>query len=252
MPDAAHFRYTTIAHAGRALLGPLSAQSVEALLARVTLPAGGVRPRVLDVGCGKAEILLRAMRRFGTAGVGVDPNEAFLAEARERARAFGVAEDLTLHVCALADAPVPASDADLAICTGATHAFGDLDAALAGLRERVREGGWALVGTGYWRRRPEPGYLALLGAGEGEMPTLDGVLAAATRALWRVEARHDSTLAEWDDYEHTYAAAMRNWAAANATDRDAAGFAARITGWADGYERWGRDTLGYLTLLLRR
>ena len=40
--DEARFRFSTIAHAGRALLGPLSAESVEALLARIDLqPPGG-------------------------------------------------------------------------------------------------------------------------------------------------------------------------------------------------------------------
>jgi len=141
----ARFRWTTIAHAGRALLGPLSANSVETLLAGVTLRAAGARPEVLDVGC--------AMRRLGARGTGVDPNEAFLEEARERARGLGLAGDLTLHACEWADAPTREGPADLAICTGATHAFGDLDAALAGLRTCVSEGGWALVGTGYWRHR---------------------------------------------------------------------------------------------------
>ena len=252
MADAARFRYSTIAHAGRALLGPVSAESVESLLARVTLPAAGTRPEVLDVGCGKGEILLRAMQRFGAAGVGVDPNEAFLAEARERARVLGIAEDLTLHACAWVDAPAPGGDTDLAICTGSTHAFGDLDAALAGLHGLVREGGWSLIGTGYWGAKPAAEYLALIGPEEGEMPTLDGALAAAERTAWRIEAHHESTLEEWDDYEHAYAAAMRHWVTANAADPDAAAFGARITAWSDGYTRWGRDTLGFTTLLLRR
>jgi cyclopropane fatty-acyl-phospholipid synthase-like methyltransferase len=245
----ARFRWTTIAHAGRALLGPLSAESVEALLARVGFPAGAGRPGVLDVGCGKGEILLRAMQRLGARGTGVDPNEAFLDE---RARELGIAGDLSLHACRWADAPAREAPADLAICTGATHAFGDLDAALAGLRACVREGGLALVGTGYWRRPPAPEYLDLLGAVEGEMTTLDSTLAAAERAGWRVQARHASTLAEWDEYEHAYASAMRRWVATAGADPDAAAFGARIAAWSRGYERWGRETLGFATLLLRR
>jgi cyclopropane fatty-acyl-phospholipid synthase-like methyltransferase len=203
------------------------------------------------VGCGKAEILLRAMHRLGAHGTGVDPNQAFLAEARERARELGLAGDLALHACAWAEAPARGTPADLAICTGATHAFGDLDDALAGLRACVREGGWALVGAGYWRRPPAQEYLDLLGAAESGMPSFGGAPEAAVRAGWSIEARHVSTLAEWDEYESAYASGVRRWVAAHPGEPDTAAFAARIAAWSDGYARHGRDTLGFATLLLR-
>jgi SAM-dependent methyltransferase len=251
--DAARFAYTTLAHTGRALLGPLCFESAEALLARVgPAPGADGRPAVLDVGCGKGELLLRAMRRLGARGTGVDPNPAFVADARRRARELGLERDLALHTCALADVAEPLAPADLAICTGATHAFGDLAAALSGLRALTREGGWAIVGTGYWRQAPAPGYLALLGATADELPPLYGALAAAEQAGWRVEAHHASTLAEWDDYEGAYAAAVRSWLAAHPDDSVAAAFRERIDAWQQGYTQWGRETLGFATLLLRR
>jgi cyclopropane fatty-acyl-phospholipid synthase-like methyltransferase len=251
--DSARFAYTTIAHSGRALLGPLCVESAEALLARVEpAPRTDGRPAVLDVGCGKGELLLRAMRRLAARGTGVDPNPAFVADARRRARELGLEHDLALHACALADVPEPLAPADLAICTGATHAFGDLAAALAGLRALTREGGWAIVGTGYWRQAPAAGYLALLGAAADELPPLAGALAAAEDAGWRVERRHASTREEWDDYEGAYAAAVRSWLVAHPDHADAAPFRARIDAWQLGYTRWGRDTLGFATLLLQR
>jgi SAM-dependent methyltransferase len=250
--DASRFRFTTIAHTGRALLGPLSAESVEELLSRVTFPARDSRPTVLDVGCGKGEVLLRAMRRFGATGTGVDPNEAFLAEARERAAVLGLADSLTLHACTLAELSVPVSPADVAVCTGSTHAFGDLDAALHGLQALVREGGRALVGTGFWRRPPDAEYLAFLGAKEEEMAPLDETLAAPGRAGWAVEVHHESSAREWDDYEGSYAAAVSHWLIGNPAEPEAAAFGARIAAWKQAYTRWGRDSLGFTTMLLRR
>ena len=253
MSAGARFRYTTIAHADRTLLGPLSEGSVDALLAGVRLAARpGERPSVVDVGCGKGEMLLRSMRAFGARGLGIDPNPAYLAVARERADSLGLRADLTLHESTLEAAPLSLERHDLGICTGSTHAFGDLGAALAGLARLVRADGWAIAGSGYWRQSPPEGYLALLGATPDEMPDLPGALAAAERAGWHVETHHASTLAEWDAYEGSYAAAMRRWLDAHPGDTEAPAFRERIEAWAGGYRRWGRDTLGFVTVLLRR
>lgn len=53
------FRWTTIAHAGRSVLGPLAAGEVAAMLAAVTRPPAAV----LDVGCGRGTMLVGAMVR---------------------------------------------------------------------------------------------------------------------------------------------------------------------------------------------
>jgi len=100
------FRFTTIGHAGRALLGPLSAESVDGLLAGIALQRRAMmRPRVLDVGCGKGEILLRAMKRFNAMGTGVEPNPAFASAVIERARELELSADLVLHELPVGEAP---------------------------------------------------------------------------------------------------------------------------------------------------
>jgi len=251
--DAARFRFTTIAHAGRALLGPLSAESVEGLLASIDLrPPGGERAAVLDVGCGKGEILVRAMRRFGATGTGVDPNPAFLSEAKARAAGVALQDDIDLRCATFDEAGLPPGAFDLAICTGATHAFGDLGAALAGLAGLVRGHGWAMLGHGYWRREPAAEYLAAFGGSADELAPLEATLGAAAGSGWTLAAHHVSTPAEWDDYELAYAATMRAWLGADPDDPDAPAFRARIETWSAAYDRWGRGTMGFVTMLLRR
>ncbi len=253
MADATRFRYTTIAHAGRELLGPLSAESVEALLERVTpAPVAGRQPAVLDVGCGKGGILVRAMARLGATGVGIDPNPAFLAEARVRAAGASLVRGPELRCATLAETHLAPGAFDLAICTGAAHAFGDLDAALAGLVPPVCAHGRALVGHGYWRREPAADYLAAFGGTAGELAALEPTLAAAARSGWTLVSHHVSTHEEWDDYERGYAAAMRVWLTAHPDDPDAPAFRDRVEAWSAAYERRGRDTMGFVTMLLQR
>jgi len=200
---------------------------VDALLARaMPLPAEGRRHAVLDIGCGKGEILIRALERTGGTGIGVDSNPTFISEARCRGRHRVAEADLRLYLSTYANAPVPRGMSDLVICTGATHA---LDPDL-----------------------PDPEYLERLGARADEMRALDGTLAAAREAGWVVLAHLESTPQEWDEYEESYELGVRAWLMARPADPQADEFRARIDAWADGYARWGRDTMGFVTMALKR
>lgn len=243
------FGWTTIAHRDRALLGPVGDRVCDEVLEA----AAHAPENVLDIGCGKGEWLVRALIAApGARGVGIDPNPAFLADAARRADAAGVADRLTLVTSAFEPALVADQAFALAICTGASHAFGTYEQALHGLRTLVREGGTAIVGTGFWQRTPDPEYLATFGGSADEMTSLDETAALAESAGWNVVARHVSTREEWDDYEHGYAARVREWVAAHPEDPDAPRFARRIESWSGAYERWGHETMGYVTFVLVR
>ena len=260
-PD--RFRFSTIGHASHSLLGPASEASVDALLERVAVagaasPAGaahastGAAPRILDVGCGKGEFLVRALERLGGTGVGVEPNPVFAEDARARIATRLVPGMAAVIESRLADALVAPGTFTLGICTGSLHAFGDWRAALHGMQRLVTPGGWALMGPGYWQQPPHPDYLAAFGGREDEQHSLLATLAIARELGWRLEACHESTATEWDAYEHAYAANVRAWCDTNAGDPDARVFRERIDVWARAYAKWGRVTMGYALVLLRR
>lgn len=240
------FRFTTIAHAERDLLGPLSTAGVDAMLDRVAPSA----TRVLDVGCGKGEMLVRAIERLGGHGVGVEPNPAFAAQALERAATRLPAGAMAVHEAPLADVALPERGFDLAMCAGATHAFGTPDEAMAGLARLAAPGALVLVGDGYWRQRPHPEYAARLG-GEDSMRDHAGNAARGREHGLACEWARESTLEEWDAYEEAYASAVRQWCDANPGDPDAPAFRERIEAWHGAYRRWGRDTLGFGLYLFR-
>lgn len=245
----ARWRFTSIAHAGRSLLGPVSDARVDQFLARVSSRR---HTRVLDVGCGKGEWLVRALERLGGTGVGIEPNPAFATEARERAAIRLGPDRVRIEECDYFRGILGSERFSLVLCTGSLHAFGDWDAALDAVAKLVRPEGLALMGPGYWKMEPAHEYLELLGAEPGEMHSLEDTVARAEARGWRVAEVHESTPAEWDDYEHAYAANVRRWCDANPNDPDAPGFRVRIDRWADAHARWGRDTMGYALLLLLR
>jgi len=246
------FKFTTIAHHDRVLLGPVSEPSVEELLAHVRVPSAPQPPRVLDIGCGKGEMLLRAMERLNGSGVGVDPNPSFIAAARARAHRRVPQGSLTLLQTPLEKAALPPGQFTLLICTGACHAFGDYVTALRESHRYMLPSGWAIFGQGYWKQTPDPEYLAAFGGSEDEMTSLEETKQRAKDAAWNVVATSESSPEEWDEYELAYAGAMNRWLQARPNDDDVLAFRDRIDTWHDAYQRWGKYTMGFTLLLLRR
>lgn len=200
---------------------------------------------MLDVGCGKAELLLRAVARYRCEGVGVDTNAAFLGEARRSAEGRGLAGRVTLHETRAADFPSAPGIYDAAFCVGSSHVYGTPANALAALVALVRPGGLVLFGEGYWKRAPAPGFLAALGATEADYTDHAGNVSLGAVAglvpLYSCVSSED----EWDHYEGLYGLAVERYAAEHSDDPDVPAFLERSRSWRDTYLRWGRDTLGF-------
>jgi len=252
------YRFTTIAHQGRDLLGPVSIANLDVLLTRLTRLARALKSvpadkaQVLDVGCGKGEMLVRTLERLPGHGLGIEPNPAFAADARQRlARRLPAGRGVIVQAT-FEDTPLPDGAFTVGLCAGALHAFGDWRAALTGMRRLVTSGGFALMGPGFWKKPPAPEYLAAFGGEEGEQQSLPLTLDAAEAAGWQVLDCHQSTDDEWDEYEHSYAAHMRAWCDGHSEDFEAPAFRERIETWNAAYHRWGRTTMGYALVVLKR
>jgi SAM-dependent methyltransferase len=235
------------AHAGHPVAAPVGPGAVDALLGELTPATGG---RVLDLGCGAGEWLLRLLAgRPDLRGVGVDCSPLALDEARRRARELGVADRVGWvegDGASWAD-----GDVEVALCIGATHAFGGLSGTLRALRGHLAPGGQALLGDGFWERPPSHEAQAALEAGPDDMPDLPGLVATAREHGFEVGYGHVSTLEEWDDYEWSWTGSLVRWALHEAPSEDARNQALEAARthrdeWLRGY----RGELGFATLVL--
>jgi len=238
------FKFTTIAHSDRAFCNPLSDSKADRLLELLELRA---RNRVLDVGCGKGEMLLRLVRQFAVEAVGVDISPPFLTEAATRAAAAGLPPDNPLfHLESARDfAARHTGYFDAALCVGSTHALGNWPECLASMASQVRSGGRLLLGHGYWKRTPHPDYLEGLGAAADDYTDHAGNVNAGEALglipLYSTTSSDD----EWDDYEGQYCLAVERYVRDHPDDPDAAAMTQRIRTWRRLYHRWGRETLGF-------
>jgi SAM-dependent methyltransferase len=243
-PGVDREQVSRLAHADHAVRAPLDDDSVRRLLDS-GIPRGDAR--ILDLGCGSAEWLLRALTAYPhVRAEGVDISEGALADARQNARARGLHDRLVLHH-GDASAFVAAQLFDLVISVGATHAFGDLAATLTAAQTYLAPGGRILVGDGFWAREPSPDAVAILG-NLNDLPTaVDRVVATG----WAPVYGHISTRQELDDYEWAWTGSLTSWALDHANEPDSAQALATANTHRAEWLRGYRHFFGFFCLVLR-
>jgi len=227
-----------IAHGELRLWNPLSEAALDETIALLEPPPGG---RVLDVACGRAEVLRRVAERFEVEATGYDSDAALIESGPP---------GLELLV---RDSPPP-GPFDVVVCIASSHALGGFPDALGALRELVRPGGEVLLGEGYWCQPPSAEYLdALGGASADELPDYSALMRAAEQAGLTPLHASVASEADWDRYEWRLILNAERWAAANPEDLGADVLRERAR---NARERMtmpgGRETLGFALVLLRR
>lgn len=242
-------RFSAIAHRDHRYLEPVGGATMEAVYDRMRLRPGA---RVVDLGCGKAEALIRLIERYDVRGIGIDRNPRFIAAARDRAAGSVGAEALELRTCDIADLHAAPASFDAALCLGSTSMYPSLRRAVRAAADLVKPGGAAVIGVGFWRAPPAPAYLALLGVAEDALGShADNERVCGERGVELI-ASFTASDEERDTYEEMYRAGVERYARERPHAPEVPELLARIRGWHDGYRRWGRDTLGFGVYLMRR
>ena len=241
-------KYNAIAHAELDFLAPVSLERMDGLIDLFELRPGS---RVLDLGCGKGELLVRTCERWGATGDGLEPCPSFVAAARAEAASRLDPGAVSVHELDAVDFPVEPEAYDLVIALN-TRPFGDLQETLRQAWVMVRSGGMALFGTSTWRREPDPDYLDFLGAGPDTYATHADTVALAVAEgftpVYVTGVRED----EIDHYEGMCTRSVERFLRANPGDPHAPAFREHVRKWRDAYLRWGRDAVGFgLYLLLK-
>ncbi|MFI6318231.1 SAM-dependent methyltransferase [Nonomuraea sp. NPDC050556] len=232
-----------IAHANHPIQSPLGDEAVGHLLDHALTD----HARVLDLGCGAGEWLLRALTaRPAVRAEGVDVSKAALDRAATAAADRGVDDRLTLHHQG-AEGFTSAEPFDVVLSVGATHVFGGLVNTLEVARKHLAPGGRVVIGDGFWEREPTPEAIEMLGDLEDLATTHDQVVAAG----WTPVFGHVSTRQELDAYEWACWGTLATWALDHPDDPDSADAlsiaATRRVEWLHSY----RSSFGFLTMVLR-
>lgn len=207
--------------------------------------------QLLDLACGKAELLCSWAARYGIHGVGVDVSAVFLEAARARAAELTVEAQVELVQGKAEDYQAAPRAFDLVGCIGATWIGGGLVGTLELMKPALKPGGLLLVGEPYLIDPPPPGALEALGFGADEFTSLGGTLdrfeESGTDLVEMVLADGDS----WDRYMATQWMTASTWLREHPDGPDAEEFAERVAAGRRSYLDYGRRYLGWGVFVLR-
>lgn len=206
MSDFTFLQLHEIAEADHRIIDPFSDEKLM-LVGQVARVGPGTR--ILDLCCGKGELLCRWAQEYGAEGIGVDISEVFLAAARERAAEFGVGDRVHFEHGDAAVYPAQPASYDVVSCLGATWIGGGLVGTVELMLPALRPGGVLLLGEPYWTEPLPPDLDA--GFPPEEFASLAGtaerLAAGGVEVVEMVLADGDS----WDRYAAAQWWSLRRW-----------------------------------------
>lgn len=207
--------------------------------------------RIVDYGCGWAELLLRMVEHEPTArAVGVDGDETGIARGRANATSRGLGKNVRLE---LADLTTWESEpVDVAVSIGSSHAWGHTRETLAAMHRRIRPGGQLLLGDAFWEKPPSDVLLERFGAKPDDHGTIGELVDLAMAAGFRLLSLATANQDEWDSFESRWCASRERWLLEHPDHPEAAAVRKVVDDHRDLWLHGYRGYLGFAYLTLAR
>src|SRR2546422_3097356 len=148
------WKFYDIIHRRHTVMNPVNENSLEHLYDLLELKRGA---RVIDIGCGKGEMLIRLAEKYHVEGVGVDKSPYCIREAAKSKRKRVPRADLKfLEMDGAQYDTGNGGSSDLAMCIGATWIYGGFTKKIrapAGMRKTP---GLLVGGAAFFGGKPPP------------------------------------------------------------------------------------------------
>ncbi|HEY7467733.1 MAG TPA: methyltransferase domain-containing protein [Dehalococcoidia bacterium] len=208
--------------------------------------------RVLDIACGKAEMLCRIAARYGASCAGVDLSPHFCAEARRKADSRGLSDLVTVEEISGDAFTAPEATFDVTMCIGAEWVFGGWTRTLTQLQRWAKPGATVVAGTPYWISPPPASYLEATGLSSDSFLThAENVGAGESlglNLLFAVVSNQD----DWDNYVGLSWRAAYDFVRDNPNDGDRGEIEELTANDKKAYFQYARDCLGWAIYVFRR
>ncbi len=241
------WKFFDVTHKHHVVCNPMSTAKIDELIELLKL---NPEAEVLDIACGKGEMLTRLAEHYTITGVGVDISPFAAADAKQKLQERvpnGQIEILNMDGADYkSDKPF-----DVTMCIGASWIYKGHQGTLRAMKSMTKAGGLILVGEPFWIKEPVEAYLVAIGHTRDEFGShYTNVLAGKEEdliPLYTVVSSQD----DWDRYETLQWYAATKFAEENENDPDVPEILNRVAQGQTNYLRWGRDTLGWAIYLFK-
>ena len=246
-PKLDTWKFFDVTHKYHEILNPMSATKIDELIELFDLDP---KAEVLDIACGKGEILTRIAERYTISGIGVDISPFFVTDAKQKLKERVPNSHIEILNMDGADYK-PNQLFDLSMCIGASWVYKGHKETLRTLKYWTKPGGLILVGEPFWLKEPEDAYLTAAGETIDDFGThYENVLAGTEEDLFLLYTLVSSQ-DDWDRYTALRWYSTVRFAEENKDDPDVTEIVRRINHEKATYLQWGRDTVGWAIYLFK-
>jgi SAM-dependent methyltransferase len=242
------WKFYDVTHRYHEVWNPTSRAKLDELIGLLRLNPGSA---VLDIACGKGELLTRLAERYEISGIGVDISPYCVTDAEQKLRERVPGAQIQILNMDGADYS-PDQLFDLAMCIGASWVYKGHRGTLSALKAMTKPDALILVGEPFWLKDPDDAYLVAENLTRDMFGThYENVLVGEDEGLFPLYTMVSSQ-DDWDRYETLQWYAAEKYARDNPDDPDVSEILTRVAHGRTNYLHWGRDTLGWAMYLFRK
>lgn len=237
-----------IFHKKQLIMNPMRSSKLDRFCEMLDLPQGS---RILDIGCGKGEFLLRLNKLYDVSGIGIDKSPYCVNDAEKNKSDRAPEADIKYLLMDAAEYKTR-QEFDVTCCMGASWIYGGIKGTLNALNNNTKPGGLIITGEPYWLKEPSDEYLKADGTARDEFHThMENVLMGDDLGLV-CGYTLASDVEDWDVYETLHWWAVSEYADSNPDDPDLPQVLESNEKSRKTYLKWGRATLGWCLYVFRK
>ena len=239
------FDYVNRAERNIELINPTSIEKIMKLGEVLSLNENS---RVIDFGCGYAEMLVQWAGKFGISGIGIDIREQACLRARKKIAEKGFSERIEIFCGKGADFEFEEHGYDVATCIGASFIWKGFQTAIQAMRSAIKPGGRLAIGEAYWRKRDVPEvYIKEI----PDATTEPEMLKIARQEGYDFEFIIRASDDDWDNYETSNWLGAMQWIEENPDHPERQDMIDMLHREQDLYINYTREYLGWAIYVLK-